>query len=196
MSNGFTFPKGEDIFPFSSSSSSGGSQQSASSSSQSRSYSGLPTQYRDELLSAVMPSLSGGVQNMEQNIDDYTNQAYSRYQQQMQNMLRETMPQAISNLSQRGILDSSVASDTLSKLKAQIMNSIGDKMFQAGMTGSQMKVAMPQILGNIAQLGQSQDASNRSQSRSSGSSQQRSQSYQEDKTRMYDIFSDTLTALF
>ena len=75
-------------------------------------YSGLPESYRNQLLGFVMPQLQQGVENMPRNIDKYTNQALGSYQQQLQSSLKTMIPRQINQLAKRGVLDSSVASDT------------------------------------------------------------------------------------
>ena len=130
--NEFVFPKGEDVKP----------------------YSGLPESYRDTLLSFVMPQLQSGVQNMEGNIDDYTNNALGTYRQEFNNYVGSEIPKQIRNLSQRGILDSSVAENTLSQTYSDALRKSSGMGYQTAMEAAKMKTNIPSSIGQLLQYGQ------------------------------------------
>jgi hypothetical protein len=118
-------------------------------------YSGLPESYRDQLLGFVMPQLQQSVTNMPGNIDQFTNDALGGYRQQLDRSLKEMIPQQINQLANRGVLDSSVASDTLSKTISQAATQSATKGYQTSMEAARMKTQIPTTLAGILQLGQS-----------------------------------------
>ena len=118
-------------------------------------YSGLPKSYRDQLLGFVMPQLQQGVENMPRNINQYTNEALGTYQQQLQNSLKTMIPRQINQLANRGVLDSSVASDTLSQTISQAATQSATKGYETAMQAALMKANIPTTLSGLLQYGQS-----------------------------------------
>jgi hypothetical protein len=119
-------------------------------------YSGLPESYRDQLLGFVMPQLQNSVENMPGNIDQFTQNAQSSYQQQLQNSLKTMIPQQINQLANRGILSSTVASDTLSDTISKAATASSSKGYETAMQGALMKANIPNTLSGLLQYGQSQ----------------------------------------
>jgi hypothetical protein len=130
--NEFVFPKGEDVKP----------------------YSGLPESYRDQLLSFLMPQLQGSVQNMEGNIDDYTQSALGTYQQEFDQYIQDVIPKQLRSLSQRGVLDSSFAENALSQTYSDALRKSSGMGYQTAMEAARMKTQIPQTVGNLLQYGQ------------------------------------------
>jgi len=123
-------------------------------------YSGLPESYRDQLLSFVMPRLQTSVTNMPQNIDNFTNQALGTYRQELQNALKEMIPNVINNLAKRGILSSSVAENTLAQTASKAATQSATKGYETAMQAALMKNNIPNTLAGLLQYGQySQDPS-------------------------------------
>jgi len=118
-------------------------------------YSGLPESYRNQLLGFVMPGLEQSVKDMPKRIDQYTNQAMGSYQQQLQNSLKTMIPRQINQLANRGVLDSSVASDTLSQTISQAATQSATKGYETAMQAALMKVNIPTTLTGLLQYGQS-----------------------------------------
>jgi len=110
--------------------------------------------YRDQLLGGILPSLVSSAQNLPQNISNYVGNANQMYQQQSRRALEEAMPGVLNNLAARNMLNSSVASDAVSKTAQQIIPYFADKTMQAGMDAAQMQMNVPSILSNLAALGQ------------------------------------------
>jgi hypothetical protein len=131
--NQMIFPKGEDVKP----------------------YSGLPESYRDQLLGFAMPQLQQSVTDLPGNIDTYTQDALSNYRQQLDIAMKDMLPRQIGNLANRGILDSSVASDTLSKTVSDAARRSAGMGYQTSMEAARMKTAIPQTIGQLLQYGQS-----------------------------------------
>jgi hypothetical protein len=130
--NEMVFPKGEDVKP----------------------YSGLPESYRDTLLSFVMPQLQSGVQNMEGNIDDYTQNALGTYNQQFNQYINDEIPTQIRGLAKRGVLSSSVAENTLSQTYSDALRKSSGMGYQTAMEAAKMKTQIPQTVGQLLQYGQ------------------------------------------
>ena len=118
-------------------------------------YSGLPESYRDTLLSFVMPQLQDSVANMPKNIDDYTQNALGSYRQEFDRMIKEMLPKQIGRLANRGILNSSVASDTMSKAVSDMASESASKGYETAMKSALLKVGIPDTLAGLLQYGQS-----------------------------------------
>jgi hypothetical protein len=127
------FPKGEDVKP----------------------YSGLPEGYRDQLLGFAMPQLEESVTNLPGNIDDFTNNALKTYRQELDLAMKDMLPRQIGNLANRGILDSTVASNTLSQTVSDASRRSAGMGYQTAMEAAKMKASIPQTIGQLLQYGQS-----------------------------------------
>ena len=110
------------------------------------SYAGLPTDYRDSLLQALMPRLKSAVTNMEPNIDKYTQEALASYQQGLQNALRTNVPASIRNLSNRGILNSTEGQKILGKVYSDAATDASTKGYTTAMQAALLKANMPEVL--------------------------------------------------
>jgi hypothetical protein len=118
-------------------------------------YSGLPESYRDQLLSFVMPQLQNSVQNYPQNIDDYTQNALGTYRQELDRSMKDMIPQQINQLANRGVLSSTVASDTLSRTASRAITQSATKGYETAMQASMLKAGIPATLSGLLQYGQS-----------------------------------------
>lgn len=130
--NEFVFPAGEEVKP----------------------YSGLPSSYRDTLLSFVMPQLQSSVENLPQNIDQYTGQALGAYRQEFNNYINDAIPKQLRNLAKRGVLNSSVAENTLSQTYSDALRKSSGMGYQTAMQAAQMKTQIPQTVGQLLTYGQ------------------------------------------
>ena len=146
--NEFIFPKGEEVKP----------------------YSGLPESYRDTLLGFVMPQLQSSVGNMEGNIDDYTQNALGTYRQEFDNYIKGAIPAQIRDLAKRGVLDSSVAENTLSQTYSDALRRSSGMGYNTAMEAAKMKADIPQNIGQLLNFGQ----------------------YSEDPTQMYNILASLI----
>lgn len=118
-------------------------------------YSGLPESYRDQLLSFVMPQLRGSVENYSSNIDDFTQQALGSYRQEFDKMIKDILPREINQLANRGILSSTVASDTLGRATSEAARASATKGYETGMQAALMRANIPNTLAGLLQYGQS-----------------------------------------
>ena len=119
------------------------------------SYTGLPPNYREKLLGNIMPQLTQATQNMPYQINQFYDQAMGGYRQQLNNALKTNIPMAVNNLSNRGVLDSTVASNTLGNVTGAAMQDFSTKGYQAAMQKAQMQSQLPAMLSQIAGLGSS-----------------------------------------
>ena len=130
--NEFVFPTGEEVKP----------------------YSGLPESYRDQLLGFLMPQLQSGIENMPGNIDDYTQNALGTYRQEFNQYINDAIPKQIRNLGKRGILDSSMAENTLSQTYSDAIRKSSGMGYNTAMEAAKMKANIPQSIGSLLAYGQ------------------------------------------
>ena len=129
--NEFILPKGEDLKP----------------------YSGLPESYRDQLLGFVMPQLQQSVENLPGNIDAYTQNSLGTYRQELDSYLKENIPKVIGDLAKRGILDSSMASDIISKTTSQAALGSATKGYETAQKAAELKLNIPNTLAGLLEYG-------------------------------------------
>ena len=151
------------------------------SSTVSSSSSGLPTQYRDQLLSSLMPQLQQSITDMPGYYDKYTSEALGSYQQMMQNALKTDIPKAIAGLSNRGILSSREGENVLGNVYSTAAMDAANKGYMTAMQSALMKANMPTILSQVAQLGTG--------------TQSNQYSYAADPTVMYRTMADLIKAM-
>lgn len=154
----FQFPSGLEVYP------------------SSTSYSGLPSDYTNKLLSSLMPSMVRSVKNYPGQVNKMYDAAMTGYGEQLRNQLKTNIPSAINNLANRGVLDSTVASKTLADVTQQANRDYAEKGYQAAMTKAAMQAQAPTLLAQIAQLGAS------------------SQTKYTDPTEMYKVMAQLLMA--
>jgi len=66
----------------------------------------------------------------------------------------------LNNLASRGVLNSSVASDAISKGMGNVVNQTAQKGYEAAALGSSMKAELPKLLAAVAELGKYSETSN------------------------------------
>jgi hypothetical protein len=123
---------------------------------------GIGQDYIDQIMTAVVPQLTQSIENREQNIDDFTGQAVGLSRNVSRDLLGDTLQSMLGNLSNRGILNSTVASESLGTATGDVLKNISNQVYQAGMEGAKLKLGTPDLLGQLSQLGQvseSQDPS-------------------------------------
>lgn len=144
----------------------------------SNSYSGLPSSYQNQLLSALIPQLNSSISNFNTNVDDYTKQALGSYQQSMEAALRENIPKAIAALANRGILSSTAGNEILADVNSAAATDAANKGYQTAMQAAMFKANWPSVLAQIADLGKTSSSTSTSQ----------------DPTEMYKIMASLLAA--
>ena len=127
--------------------------------SQSTGYTGLPKEYATALLGALFPQLLSSMEGMKSTAfaDDYYQNAMKGYRRDMQNTLRDVIPQEVGRLANRGILSSSVAGQSLGDVQTQAYREMAEKGYRAAMEAAFMKgnlqTQIPHVLTGIAGLG-------------------------------------------
>ena len=159
---------------------------SSSSSNQSTSSSKTGINWESPVAAGLLDSLL----NSGNNLQTYTDNLGKSLQNQYQNMLRQAMNPAnfqgvLNSLSNRRVLNSDIASDTMSKFASAIASDIANKNFEAQVQQAQAQMQVPTILANLMSLGNEST----SQSQSTGQSQSESS----DKSALYQILANLLS---
>ena len=126
----------------------------------SSSYSGIGADNQSELMGAVLPQLTNSMTNYRSDIDKSTKAAQEGFTSMNKQAMTSGLQSILNNLASRGMLNSSVASDTISKGMTDITNTNSDKYFQAAMQNAVMKAEEPTMLAKIASLGSYSQSSN------------------------------------
>jgi len=168
---GVYFPKGEDVYPWS------------KSTTKSTSYSGLSGGYSDQLMEMLYPLLQPAIENYIPNIDKYTSEAFGMYNQSMNNMLTEMLPDILGEYGNKGVLSSTVMSDALSDTSTNLARTALEKQYDTAMQAALLKTQLPTMLGQLMNLGKV------------STSEGGTTSYSEDQTQMYQIIAQMLSTL-
>jgi hypothetical protein len=152
------------------------------SSSASSSYTGLPSNYSQSIMDALMPQLTSGINNMSGNIDEYTKQALGSYQQQMMNAIKQNIGPALNQMAKRGIISSTEGQKILANVYSQAATDASTKGYETAMQSALKKADIPTTLSSIAEALGKSSASN-------------SYSYSEDPTVMYQTLADLIKAM-
>lgn len=115
-----------------------------------KSYSGILKELQQAISGALIPELQASITGLANRPRQYTEEAKKLYQSIIGTALKDQIPGVINNLANRGVLSSSVASDTLSDVAAQIALNSGTKGYEAAMQEAVMGLQVPQILGQLA----------------------------------------------
>ena len=118
------------------------------------SYSGFGSGWQNWSQNTVQPVLSNLLGNYEGFVNNAYGNATNGMQQFAQNQMAPAAQSVINNLAGRGMINSSVAGDTMSKTLSNIANQA--QGYQAQMAGSQANAMMqlPTFATNLAQFGQ------------------------------------------
>lgn len=141
------------------------------------SYTGLPTDARDQVADRAIPlmldtldKLPGQIQNYESTsldrlgqdfdtaggdfqrrimeslgeITKYNKMAYRRYRREGENALESAMPNVLNQLANRNMLNSSVASDSISKVANEIVQTYATKGYESAMATAQQRFGLKQ----------------------------------------------------
>jgi hypothetical protein len=124
-----------------------------------QSRSGLPEEYQLQILESLIPKLLESVEGYEGNIDKSTQAAQELFETQSRRGMKDQLQGILNSLAGRNILNSSVASDAISKGMGDIVQTGAQKGYESQMTNAALKAQLPALLANIAQLGQSSTSS-------------------------------------
>lgn len=115
---------------------------------------GLGQEYIDQIMSSVIPQLTSSVEGFEGNVDEFTNQALGLARSTGQDLLSGVLQTNLNSLVGRGMMDSKVAGTALGAATGDVLKNIQNQTMQAGMEGAKLKLGMPDMLAQLAQLGQ------------------------------------------
>lgn len=144
-------------------------------------------------MKSLMPQLNTSVSSLMDTANNLGTTIGDKYSALMRQGLGPSAFQGTLNqLSNRGMLQSNVASDTLARAGTNIMQDIANRGFDALLAGAQAKMQVPSILGSLANLGQTSTSGygSTSQGISGGTSNQRS--YSANPLAPYELFSNLL----
>jgi len=162
-----------DLFP--------STNQSSQSSGSSNSRSGI--NFQSPVTAAIMPDLIRSGQNLQGNVDAMGGRLQDLYANQMRRAFDPNNFQGLLNrLSNRGVMDSSIAENTLAQAGSMASKAIADKAFESNLAQSQAQLQVPNILAGIAGLGQ--------ESVSEGTQAASSQSSTQDPLAPYQLMAD------
>lgn len=133
------------------------------STSRSSSFSGLAKKYRKQIGNTLVPEMVQKATELPETIDKYTQNAADLYQRLSRRALEDAQGSILNNLANRNVLNSSVASDAISKSIKDIVPTFADRGYQAAMEGAKMQATVPSILGQLASLAKYSTASGSSQ---------------------------------
>lgn len=119
-----------------------------------KSYTGISSRYRNELMDNIIPQIVSAVQGYEGNVDNYVAEAAGLAQNTGQNLLQDVLQTNMNSLVQRGMVNSKVAGTTLGAATGDVLKNVQNQAYQTGMQGAQMKLNQTDMLGQLAELGQ------------------------------------------
>ncbi len=104
---------------------------------------------------AILPNLIGAGQGLQGYVDTLGAGLQDKYANQMRRAFSpENFQGVLNSLSNRGMLNSTIAENTLAKGSNLAAKTIADQAFEANIAQAQNQMAVPGILANIASLGQ------------------------------------------
>ncbi len=164
------------LFPSSSSQNLNGSQ------STSGSRTGLGSKYLDQIMAAITPSLVKSVTDLPGQIDSFAENALEMGQGSAREALKYAGENVLESFANRGLTNSSIAGDAMGDAVGDVATNTQNLGYQAGMDKAQMKLTVPQILGQLAQLGNVSESSSQSSSLGASSSESSSPNVPYDST--------------
>ena len=136
---------------------------SSSSSSSSSGFSGID--YGSPIWGGIGQKMIDLAGQLPETIDKYTNNATDLYQSMMRQATgkgNSFMQGQLNELNKRGILDSTIAGDVISKNQLPMLQQIAQNAYQGAMGGAKMQMGVPAMLGdltNLARISQSSGGS-------------------------------------
>ena len=121
--------------------------------------SGLPEEFQSQLLSNIIPKLLSSTDTFRSDIDTSTKAASELFGSLSKNAIGKDATRILNELAERNVLDSSVASDTLSKSFSNIATEGAGRGFEAASLAAAQKAREPELLASIATLGQASTSS-------------------------------------
>ncbi len=103
--------------------------------------------------------ISTAVNNLPQNIENWTQAAVDKAEAEARTQARTMMPGILNSLQRRGILNSSVSEKVLSDVLGGIAENTARRNYDAAMKEAEMKKDIPSLLGRLAELGRQSSGS-------------------------------------
>lgn len=128
------------------------SESSSTSKSTSTSYSGLGDDASNTILGATLPGLTETAGNLSTLPQTYSDAALNQYKTQSRDDIEAAIPAVLESMNSKGMVNSSVASDTLSNTLSEIVKSYSEKGYDSVMDSAEMAMEIPEILSGIASL--------------------------------------------
>jgi len=161
------------------------------SQNRSNSYSGMD--YNNPYIKDLFGKIQSSTNDMSGNIDSMTQSAADSAEAAARMQARDTMPGLIDSLASRGILDGKTGSKAIQGLLSNIAEQSAMKNYSAGIEGARMKQDIPQILGQLANLGKYSEGS--SSSSSTGRNASQNESFSRDPSVPYRNMMDMYQAM-
>lgn len=159
-----------------------GSMSTSGNISENESYRGLDEDARRELLSSVMPELTGIISQLSGAPERASQAALSSYKNQTRDLIEDVAPAVFEQFGRRNLTDSSLMKDALSQAMEGIAKGYGEKGYQAEIDEANMVNEVAAILGGLTGLGEY----SRGTGSSVGGSESLSQSLSQNPGEAYD----------
>jgi len=124
--------------------------------------SGIGQDYIDQIMSSIIPQLTSSIGSRDQNINDLTGQSLAQSRSVSGDLISDVLQDTLNNLNARGITNSTITGDIAGEATGNILKNISNQVYQTGIQGASLKLGTPDLLGQLAGLGQvseSQDPS-------------------------------------
>ena len=126
----------------------------SSSSNTNSSYSGLGASFIRQLMEPLMPALTDSINNMDSNIDKWTNLAQSRARNFGNSFVEDNMAGVLDELAAKGTLQSpDLGGKVIQGLMDSARKQSQDQVYNSGMNAAEMRYNLPSMYGNLANLG-------------------------------------------
>ncbi len=191
--NALNIPTG--IGPLSTSASLSNANSLSNNSSWNKSYSGLGSGWTNWSGNTVQPLLSGVLGNYPNFINSAYNDASSGINAVAQSQLAPAMQGVINKLASRGMINSSVAGDAMSKTASGILDSLLSNQTSLNANRAGALAQYPSLLMNAAQLGQYSSGTGGANATSTSSSLSNSSSSSSDTSTPYRIMASLLSGM-
>ena len=173
---------------------SGSTSQGASSSSSSN-FAGLDEAARKQLLASIMPSLTKSAEGLEAVPDQYANDAVKSYELEARQSLEKTLPQVMEMLGAKNMMNSSVSEEAQAGALRDIIGNLSKQAYDSKMKAAEMKMDIPGILGQIAELGKYSQGSSTGTSKNDSLSNSMNYNYSADPSQPYTNYAQILNYL-
>lgn len=114
---------------------------------------GLDQSYIDQIMTAVVPTLTNSLEDYPGQVDTLMNNSVDLSRSTTKDMLDGTLQSLLNDLNGRGIMDSSMSRDIIGNATGDVLKNYSNQNMQAGMEAAKLKLGIPALSGQLAQLG-------------------------------------------